>query len=88
MLLTPIVIACSVGFLAVVYNYVERNKKAGGVKLVVVNNKQHEVGGKVDTTEDRVAWAIDLCRSEGSILCISCAYGNFVLNGYTFSSLC
>ena len=68
MLITPIVIACSVGFLTVMYNYAEKKKHQSVFHPVILNlnGVDHHVRCKSSKPEDINEWVEDFCSKIGT----------------------
>lgn len=69
MLVTPIVVACSVGFLTAIYNYVERKRKHDSFldAIVIVNGRDEYTLHCRRNDEDLYNWAISFCSTKGKM---------------------
>lgn len=66
MLLTPIVAACSIGLITIVYNYVERGRSRSAHSMVLtVNGGDYQIDGITKNEGDIFAWAIKFCGDHG-----------------------
>jgi hypothetical protein len=83
MLVTPIVVACSVGFLTAIYNYVERKRKHDSFMdaIVIVNGQDEYTVHCRNNDEDLYNWAISFCSTKGGIELI------YLRNSYNVSKV-